>query len=93
MDATGWIAIGGLLATVIGLVLNAVSDKKKIRTLIDMVVIQKREMDLLEKSLPAQLLLQQNWIDLQRRKQEAENTREWVKMIGSALKYAIENDE
>lgn len=93
MDSTGWIAIGGLLATVIGLVLNAISDKKKIKTLTEIVVIQKREMDLLEKSIPTQLLLQQNWIDLQRQKQEIENTREWVKMLGSALKYIAENSD
>ena len=36
---------------------------------------------------------QQNWIELQRQKQEAENTREWVKIIGNALKYAIENND
>ena len=93
MDSTGWIAIGGLVVTVIGLALNAISDKRKIKTLIDMVVIQKREMDLLEKSLPVQLLLQQNWIELQRQKQEAENTREWVKMFGSALKYIAEDND
>jgi len=93
MDATEWIAIGGLIATVIGLALNDISDKRKIKALTEMVVIQKREMDLLEKSLPAQLLLQQNWIDLQRQKQEAENTREWTKMIGGALKYIAENND
>ena len=93
MDSTGWIAIGGLVITVIGLALNAISDKRKIKTLTDMVVIQKREMDLLEKSLPAQLLLQQNWLDLQRQKQQTENTREWAKMIGGALKYIAENND
>jgi hypothetical protein len=90
---TGWLAVGSLLTMVIGLILNAISDKKKIKTLTDMVVIQRREMNLIEKSMPAQLFMQQNWLELQKQKQEAENTREWAKLIGGALKYLSENSD
>lgn len=100
MDGTEIVAFGSLIGTIIGLIIGVVtialsarSERRKREALTEMVMIQKRELELLERSMPEQLRLQQSYINLQREKQELENKREWAKMIGGALQYMIENGD
>ena len=88
-----WVSLGVLLVGVITLWLDHIRDKKKINTLTEMVVLYKKEIDLLQRSLPAQLALQQEWLNLQKQIHEAEEKREWIKLIGGALKYITENSD
>ena len=88
-----WISLGVLLVGVITLWLDHIRDKKKINTLVEMVVLYKKEINLLQRSLPAQLAFQQEWLNLQKQIHEAEEKREWAKLIGGALKYIAENSD
>ena len=58
-----------------------------------MVVLYRKENELFQGSLPAQLALQRKWLELQKQIHEAEEKREWVKLIGGALKCISENND
>lgn len=87
-----WIGIGSLIVAVVALLLDRIRHKKKINALAEMILLYRKEVELLQKSLPRQLALQKEWINLQKQINEAEDRREWAKLIGGALKYITEND-
>jgi hypothetical protein len=92
-----WIGIGiGFSSLVVGLIsiwLSTRKDKKKIDVLSKMLFVYQDEVELLKKSYPEQMSYQQQWLALQRQKQENEESWRKLTTVGNIIKFFAENSD
>jgi hypothetical protein len=95
-----WISIGIsfaiLAATIISVWLIWLSvrkEKKKIDVLGKLIFVYQSEVELLKRSYPEQLAFQQQWLALQKQKQENEDNWRKLTAVGKFLKFIAENSD